>query len=111
MTTKQIGDKGEEQAVMFIVSKGYKILERNFRYKRAEVDIIAQTSNLLVFIEVKTRKNSQFGFPEQFVDSNKANMVHSAATAYLEDINWLDDIRFDIIAITDGEIEHFEDAF
>ena len=111
MTTKKIGDRGEQQAVQFLTERGYAILERNYRDKRSEVDIIAQTGHLLVFVEVKTRKNALFGYPEQFVDPKKIDLLHRAATAYQEQINWQDDIRFDIIAITDGVLEHFEDSF
>lgn len=111
MTTKRIGDKGEHQAAKFLTEKGYTILERNYRYKRAEVDIVAQLDNLLVFVEVKTRKNALFGYPEQFVDPKKVDLLQQAATAYQESTNWHDDIRFDIIAITDGVLEHFEDSF
>lgn len=111
MTTKKIGDQGEHQAAQFLTERGYSILERNYRYKRAEVDIVAQLDRLLVFVEVKTRKNAQFGYPEQFVNPKKIDLLHQAATAYQENLNWQDDIRFDIIAITDGVLEHFEDSF
>ena len=111
MRSKKIGDKGEDQALLFLARHGYTILQRNYRYKRAEVDIIARQDSLLVFIEVKTRKNADFGFPETFVDQRQADLIKSAATAYMEAHNWQQDIRFDIVAITNGQLEHFEDAF
>ena len=111
MTTKAIGDRGEDQALMFLAQHGYTVLKRNYRYKHAEVDIIARLGSLLVFVEVKSRKDSSFGFPESFVDDKKANLIKSAATAFMEASDWQQDVRFDIIAITDGQLEHFEDAF
>jgi putative endonuclease len=111
MTTKKTGDKGEDQALLYLAQHGYAILGRNYRYKRAEIDIIARHNDLLIFVEVKVRKNADYGFPETFVDKKKADLIKSAATAYMEAENWRHDVRFDIVAITNGQLEHFEDAF
>ena len=73
-STKDIGDKGEERAVTYLISNQFQIIEKNYRYKRAEVDIIAQKDNCLHFIEVKTRKNDAFGFPEEFVSDRKVEL-------------------------------------
>ncbi|WP_026463456.1 YraN family protein [Adhaeribacter aquaticus] len=110
------GAKGEELATSYLQQKGYLILKRNFRYKRAEIDIIAQKNNILVFAEVKTRTSSQYGYPEDFVNQKKINLFLLAAEEYITEINWLHDIRFDIIAITyssanNSNILHIEDAF
>ncbi len=114
-STKNIGDRGEELAIQYLVDKGFKILEQNYRFKRSEIDIIAKKDSFFVFIEVKTRNNSYYGNPEDFVDSKKAEMVHQAAEAYLEDKSLDIPIRFDIISIIDKgasfTIDHFEDAF
>ena len=105
---------GEDMAANYLESKGFIIRERNFRHKRAEIDLIAQKDNLLVFVEVKTRKSDTFGFPETFVSESKAKLIISAAEAYILHHNWLQIIRFDILAITlqaATPIVHLEDAF
>ena len=115
-TSKQIiGQKGEEFAGKYLIENGYKIVERNYRFKRAEIDIIAKKGKLLVFIEVKTRKNNNFGFPEEFVSDRKIELFGLSSEEYIEQIEWEGNIRFDVIALTaikaSFEIEHFEDAF
>lgn len=110
-TTKKIGDKGEKRACNFLIEQGYLILEKNYRYKRAEIDIIAKKGDLIAFIEVKYRKNIDFGNPEDFVGEKKEELILMAADEYTYQNKWDRAIRFDIIAITGREIEHFEDAF
>ena len=111
VTTKVIGDKGEQRAVDFLIAKGYEIVQRNYRYKRAEVDIVASKDKWLIFVEVKLRKNNLYGQPETFVSEKKVNLVHQAATIYIEDNCWKGHLRFDIISICGDEILHLEDAF
>lgn len=95
--------------------KGYKILERNYRHGKSEIDLIAQGEGLLIFIEVKTRSSNTFGFPEEFVSENQQKAIIRAANHYVEKIDWKGDIRFDIMAIivkqTVMQIEHLKDAF
>ncbi|MGV3588059.1 MAG: YraN family protein [Adhaeribacter sp.] len=109
------GFAGEEMAARFLTRKGYIILVRNFRYKRAEVDLIARINNLMVFVEVKTRTTLKHGYPEEFVTRRKVELFQEAAEEYIHQINWQHDIRFDIIAVTlSGEeytCYHIEDAF
>ena len=107
----ELGRIGEQIAYNYLINKGYQIHIQNYRYKRDEIDIIAQFHNLLVFIEVKSRKNNFFGNPEEAVNNTKAANIIRASQNYLQEINWQKDIRFDIIAITGNEIMHFEDAF
>jgi len=113
---KHIGNKGEELAVNFLFANGYDVLHRNYRIRRAEVDIIAKHNSHLVFFEVKTRKNVDYGYPEAFVSEAQQERIHSVAEEYVINIGWKGEIRFDILAIVwDGSnepiIEHFEDAF
>lgn len=111
---KTRGEHGEALAAEYLKKKGYTILERNFRFKRAEVDIIAKKEKLLLFVEVKARTNEHFGFPEEAVDQKKAALIIMAANQYIYDKQWHDEIRFDIIAISLKEktaIYHLEDAF
>ncbi len=108
------GAEGEELAKNFLEEKGFAIEEKNFRYKRAEIDLIALKDNLLIFVEVKTRSNSRYGEPEAFVNHKKAALILEAAEHYVLEKNWLSDIRFDIISVVVKpivKIHHFEDAF
>ena len=71
MKAKDIGNLGEDMAVKFLLEKGYEIIERNFLKPFGEIDIIAKDKDFLVFIEVKARKNINFGFPREFVNGSK----------------------------------------
>ena len=111
-TKAQSGKEGEEKAVLYLKQKGWEILVQNYRYKRGELDIVGLDKGVLVFVEVKFRKNNNFGYPEDFVGDHKIAMVRKTAMNYLRVKNWQKDIRFDIISITGNESpEHFEDAF
>jgi putative endonuclease len=113
--SKQIGNWGEKIAVDFLKNKGYELIIQNYQFKKKEIDIIMQYENILIFVEVKLRKNHTFGFPEQFVTKTKQNYIKEAAENYIFENNWQKNIRFDIIAITKNlkntEILHIEDAF
>lgn len=109
-----LGAEGESLAVEYLQSIGYEIQHKNYRYKLAEIDIIAKHEQLLIFVEVKTRTKTDFGFPEEAVDEKKAAKVGEGAEHYTFENNWNGDIRFDIISVVLGdatEIEHFKDAF
>lgn len=114
-TTKSIGDYGENIAKLFLEEKGHTILEVNYRFKKGEVDIITSFENTLIFVEVKFRSSSAFGFPEEVVNETKINLIQKVAEYYIEKKNWNKNIRFDIISIIERnnnrQIEHFEDAF
>lgn len=108
------GNYGERLAAAHLEQKGFAILEKNYRYKRAEIDIIAQKGNLLLFVEVKARTHNDYGFPEEAVDDRKAAMIMMAADQYIHEKQWQFDIRFDIISISlreNGAVHHFEDVF
>jgi putative endonuclease len=109
------GAEGEEQAALFLEQKGFAVLERNYRYRRSEIDLIVCRGNWLVFVEVKTRSTAAFGFPEEFVDYKKKKKIFEGADHYMHAINWPGNVRYDIVAISleDGcqEIYHIEDAF
>lgn len=114
MNTKKIGDKGENFATNILETKGYEILERNYRFKRCEIDIIALHNNLLIFIEVKALQSFQHGYPEERVNQAKIAKIMEAAENYIFSINWQKDIRFDILSINLNEPNqflHIEDAF
>jgi putative endonuclease len=109
-----LGKNGEQWAVDFLTEKGFLVIERNFRYKKAEIDIIARKDKLLIFFEVKTRTSLEFGDPEEAVSRNKVRLILMGAENYVRQIGWFHDIRFDIIAIHSQDppqILHIEDAF
>lgn len=116
MNQRRWGSNEEDLAAHFLEQQGLKILERNFRFERGEIDIIAEEGDELVFVEVKARRTSTFGLPEDAVTEKKQEQVHSVAEGYLFKHEIEDrPCRFDIIAIQyqDGtrEIRHIRDAF
>ncbi len=110
-----LGKKGEELAIAFLLEKGYVILEKNYRFLKAEVDIIAQKENDLVVVEVKTRSSEVFGNPQDFVNKKKIQLLVSAIDHYVIEKDLDVNVRFDIIAILNQKstftIDHIEDAF
>jgi putative endonuclease len=118
MITKKIntGKEGENLAVNYLIKKNYIIEAVNWRYRRAEVDIIANDGNFLVFCEVKTRTNIAFGDPAEFVNQKKIKLLSDAAAAYMIEKDYQGEFRFDIVAIfmkntQEYSIAHYEDAF
>ena len=114
MSTKEIGDFGENIASRYLLDNGYDILKRNYRVKSGEVDIIAIHSGILVFVEVKTRKNSNFAYARESVNHKKQMRIRNVARSYIsENIISYERIRFDVIEIyTDNKyINHFKDSF
>lgn len=111
----ELGKKGEQLAVDFLLENSYKIIARNYRFDKAEVDIIAQIKDTLAIIEVKTRTNADFGNPQDFLKPKQIQRIVKAVDEYVL-VNQLDvEVRFDIIAIVkEGKqfkIEHLENAF
>ncbi len=113
MDNKIKGKYGEDAAVRHLKKLGFEILERNYRHRRGEIDVIALMKNeFLVFVEVKLRSRLDFGEPENFVTNAQERMIIQTAEEYIYGINWQKDIRFDIIAVDpQGQVEHFVDAF
>lgn len=111
---KLIGKLGEEIAVNYLLSNGYKILDRNFSKKFAEIDIIATKNSELVIVEVKTRKNKDISNAESAVNLLKQSKIKKLALIYLQEENIYDiNIRFDIIECywENKKINHIIDAF
>ena len=111
-----LGNIGEKLAVAYLEREAYEILETNWRFSRAEVDIIARKNGVLLFAEVKTRRQEQHGEAELAVDFKKVQLLSTAAAAYMMRIGHDWAIRFDIIAViyesaSSYDIRHFEDAF
>ena len=111
----ELGHKGEQLAVEFLTKKGYAIIKQNFRFDRAEVDIIALKDDMLVVVEVKARNTNEFGNPQDFLKPKQINRIIKAVDHYIT-LNALTyEVRFDIIAILKDEseykIEHLKNAF
>jgi putative endonuclease len=110
-----LGKIGEKLAVEYLQKNGYEILETNWIFQKAEIDIIAQKENILAIVEVKTRSSIDFGLPQDFVKPNKIQLLVKAVNEYVI-TNELDiEVRFDIIAIhkdrNEFKLEHIEEAF
>ena len=113
--TLDFGKEGEDLAVAFLEAKGYLVLERNWRYQKAEIDILALKNGILAVVEVKTRITDFFGKPQDFVDRKKIGLLVRAVDAYVISRDLDVEVRFDIIGITgkgpSAQLEHLVDAF
>ncbi|MGO4708141.1 YraN family protein [Chryseobacterium sp. 2TAF14] len=112
----ELGKEAENLAAEYLLKKEYKILVRNFRFKKNEVDIIAEKDNLIIVIEVKARSTDFFILPQEAVTKGKIKSIVSAANHFMEEFNKDQEVRFDIISVLPNktgklEIEHIEDAF
>ncbi len=111
----ELGELGEDLAVEELEKNGYEIMERNWRYKKAEIDIIARKNEVLAIVEVKTRSSDYMGNPQDFVTPKKIKMLVEAVNEYVVSKDLDVEVRFDIIAIIINQnkltLEHLEDAF
>lgn len=114
-TSHQFGKEAEERAANFYRSLGFTICAQNYRYRKAEVDIIARKDDLLVVAEVKARSSLYFGSPESFVSKKKINLLVMAVDAYIQQRNLAVEVRFDIISCSrnkgDWQLKHLPNAF
>jgi len=106
------GRAGESAAEEYLAVRGYYILEKNFRNRFGEIDIIARDGKTLVFIEVKTRKTASHGLPADAVNAKKQGRIGRVALSYISDKKFVNQpCRFDVLSIFDDRIELFTDAF
>ena len=108
---KKLGKEGENQAVRHLKRNGYKILERGYKNPFGEVDIIAAKDDTVAFIEVKTRLSESYGSPSEAVDRRRRDKYVKAAQYYFYGKQIEVTVRFDIIEILRGELNHIENAF
>ncbi len=113
---KELGHRGEDMAATYLDQNGYEILCRNYRTRTGEIDIICRRAGTVVFVEVKTRTSTTFGFPEESITRNKRDHIRKVALEYLKAFNRpFNELRFDVIGIMveDGipSINHLEGAF
>ncbi len=113
----ELGLLGEEKSVEYLQSHGYVIKQRNWRSGRFELDVVAETDDYLVIVEVKTRKRGTLATPTESINKTKMRNLVYAANAYIRRFNVTKPTRFDIIAMTidsTGQVDefsHYEDAF
>lgn len=115
----QLGKKGEEIAVNYLLEKGYEIVRRNYRYGHGEIDIVAQIPNqeILIFVEVKTRNTLELGDPAYAINKKKISQLKKIAELYLYENNIKEiDCQFDVVTVllidpSNPIIEHYENAF
>ena len=110
------GKLAEELAEQFLGQKNYKILAKNYRYQKAEIDIIAEFENQIIIVEVKARKTDAFMLPQEAINKKKIRLIVSAANDFLEQNNINLESRFDVISVLPNEtgkleINHIENAF
>ena len=110
------GNQGELLAKKYLEEQGYEILDENWRFRKAEIDLIAYKNPIIVFVEVKARENNRFAEPEDFVNKTKQKLMAQAADEYIHLLNHQNEVRFDIISILFNKfgepvIRHTEDAF
>ncbi len=112
----KLGKQGENRACLFLERSGYEIFKRNYRTVHGEIDIIAWDNGTLVFVEVKTRRSTTHGIPEEAVDERKRSRLRSIADAFISHYQLFGyDCRFDVIAIRDEgsaiRLKHMKNAF
>lgn len=111
---KKKGDSGEKQAEEYLKSIGLRIIGRNFATDVGEIDLIATDDITLIFVEVKTRTDSAYGYAAESVSSHKQMKISQVAAQYIKKFSLFDvPVRFDVVEIylNDGQINHIEDAF
>lgn len=114
-THNDFGKLGEDVAYQYLIDNGYKVLAKNWRFQKAEIDIIAQKKDILAIVEVKTRSTDFFGLPQDFVSPKKIKLLIKAAHEYVIQQDLDVEVRFDIIAIvkntTETKLDHITEAF
>ena len=112
MNTRRTGNIGEDIAVLYLQKHGYVILERNFRVKRGEVDVIAKQGDYYVFVEVKRRSSDKFGLPREAVDYRKQRTIVQCAKIWLlKKRLYGAPVRFDVVEILGDDVSVIVDAF
>lgn len=115
-THNDFGRHGELIAKQFLEAAGYEVMDENWVYGKAEIDLIAYRDSRIIFVEVKTRSGNGFGEPEDFVTPAKQKQMQAAADEYIYLMDFNGEVRFDIIAILFNKegtytLRHIEDAF
>lgn len=112
----ELGRKGEDLASNYMKESGFQVLERNWRHRPAEIDIICQRAELLVFVEVKSRTDKGYTVEEWGINDKKMRILTDGAYSYMNEHKWTGEFRFDIIIVRfdvsgASDLHHFPDAF
>lgn len=107
----QTGRRAEDLAAAFLAAKGFEIVERNFRAKAGEIDVVARDGDEVVFVEVRARSGRGYGGAAASVDAGKQRRVIRAARVWLAARGWEGACRFDVVALDAGRLEHIPAAF
>ncbi len=115
-THNDFGNEAEQLAADYLLKKGYRILCTNYRYQKAEIDIIAEKDSTIIIVEVKARATDAFIEPQEAVKKKKIRLIVSAADHFMQEMNREEEVRFDIITVLPDssrilEINHIENAF
>ncbi len=115
MTSKEFGDLGETMACDFLISQGYKIRDRNWFFRKKELDVIAETNDFLVFVEVKSRMDTCLENPTRAITKAKKRYLLEAANAYIEEKKIDKEARFDVITVLldkqgNPTLKHYKEA-
>lgn len=114
--SRRRGDLGEDAAMRYLEEKGFRVLDRNWRYRQWELDLVCRDGDTVVFVEVKTRKAGTMGTPADGLDRKKQARLVKAASQYLtrNDL-WDEPCRFDLAGVVDTgrsmDVQHIENAF
>jgi putative endonuclease len=113
---RKLGAFAEGLAASFLESLGYRVLERNWRCRLGEIDLICREAETLVFVEVRARRGTRFGTPEESLDGRKRRRLERLATAYVQSSSWLGAWRIDVVTVRIAnnaapEIRHYPSAF
>ncbi len=114
LITNSIGQYGESLACEYLKGLGYRLLEKNYRNPFGEIDLIFEDGDIVVFVEVKARKNETYGYPREFVTASQQKRIMRSSEIYLQEMNLLDrQMRYDVIEIylESRTIEHIDNAF
>ena len=112
MNKRLIGQRGEDAAIEFLQQQNYTILDRNFYSHFGEIDVVAWDGEYVVFVEVKSRKDTEFGLPRQAVDWRKQRTIVKVAQYWLYKKRRVGvPVRFDVVEILNGKVNHMVDAF
>ena len=112
MTRRALGREAERRAEAFLREKGMEILARNYRIREAEIDLIVRDGDYVVFVEVKARSGTAYGWPREAVNAQKQRRIVLAAASYLQERQWTEAFaRFDVIEVLGERIVHWPHAF
>jgi putative endonuclease len=111
VNSSEAGRQGEERAKIFLESKGFQILENNYRTKGGEIDLVARDGEEIVFVEVRSRSRQDYGGAMASIDARKRRKIIFAARVWLQTHDWQGACRFDAVALEQGVCEHIPAAF